>query len=52
MRKALEVHNAFVASTCPLSCDHILTGIEKLQEGAAPAKSWHPVEILAKAYGL
>lgn len=51
-RKALDVHNAFVASTCPLSCDHILTGIEKLQEGAAPARSWHPIELFAKAYGL
>ena len=51
-RKALDVHNAFVASTCPLACDHILTGIDKLQEDAAPARSWHPIEIFAKAYGF
>lgn len=50
-RKALDVHNAFLASTCPLSCDHIKTGIDRLQDGAAPAKSWHPIEIFAKAYG-
>lgn len=51
-RKALDVHNAFLVSTCPLSCDHIREGVERLQGGAAPAKSWHPIEIFAKAYGL
>ncbi len=51
-RKALEVHNAFVASTCPLACNHIRTGIDAIEGGAAPARSWHPIEILAKAYGL
>ena len=51
-RKALDVHNAFVASTCPLACDHIRNGIDAIEGGAAPARSWHPVEIFAKAYGL
>ena len=51
-RKALDVHNSFVASTCPLACDHIRTGIDDLEEGAAPATLWHPIEILAKAYGI
>ena len=51
-RKALDVHNAFVSSTCPLACDHIIDGIDQLQSGAAPARSWHPIEIFAKAYGL
>ncbi len=51
-RKALDVHNAFIASTCPLACDHILTGVDKLEVGAAPTRSWHPIEIVAKAYGL
>ena len=51
-RKTLDVHNAFVSSTCPLSCDHILSGVDALQPGAAPARAWHPIEILAKAYGL
>jgi glycerol-3-phosphate dehydrogenase subunit C len=51
-RKALEVHNAFVVSTCPLACDHIRTGVDVLEDGAAPARSWHPIEIFAKAYGL
>ncbi len=51
-KKALEVHNAFVVSTCPLACDHIRTGVDVLEDGAAPARSWHPIEIFAKAYGL
>ncbi len=51
-KKALDVHNAFVVSTCPLACDHIRTGIDALEDGAAPARSWHPIEIIAKAYGL
>ena len=50
-RKALDVHNAFVASTCPLACDHIRNGVDHLQDGAAPAQSWHPIEVFAKAYG-
>ena len=51
-RKALDVHSAFVASTCPLACDHIRNGVDALEDGAAPARSWHPIEIVAKAYGL
>jgi len=51
-RKALDVHNAFVSSTCPLSCDHIKTGINSLQADAAPEKTWHPIELFARAYGL
>ncbi|HXI88045.1 MAG TPA: heterodisulfide reductase-related iron-sulfur binding cluster [Parvularculaceae bacterium] len=51
-KKALDVHNSFVVSTCPLACDHIRTGIDVLEAGAAPARSWHPIEIFAKAYGL
>ncbi|MGV6800690.1 MAG: (Fe-S)-binding protein [bacterium] len=51
-RKALEEHNAFIASTCPLACDHIRTGIDDLESDAAPAHSWHPIELLAKSYRL
>jgi glycerol-3-phosphate dehydrogenase subunit C len=51
-RKALEHHNTFVSSTCPLSCDHIKTGIDAIQSDSSPARTWHPIEIFAKAYGL
>jgi glycerol-3-phosphate dehydrogenase subunit C len=41
-------------SECPLAADHILQGIERqLDEGqSAPARSYHPVELFALAYGL
>ena len=51
-RKALDAHSAFVTSTCPLSCEHIKSGINSLQADAAPEKTWHPIEIFAMAYGL
>jgi glycerol-3-phosphate dehydrogenase subunit C len=45
---------AFVASECPLAGAHILQGIEKLQMDDKPeiARSYHPIELLARAYGL
>ena len=51
-RKALDAHNTFVASTCPLSCEHIRTGIDKVQSDSAPTRTWHPIELVAKSYGL
>ena len=44
----------FIVSECPLAADHILQGIEKqLDDGqAAPARTYHPVELFALAYGL
>jgi glycerol-3-phosphate dehydrogenase subunit C len=51
-RQAKE--SRYVVSECPLAADHILQGIEKqLDEGErAPARSYHPVELFALAYGL
>jgi len=53
-RQAKDLGSRFVASECPLAADHILQGIERqLGEGeAAPARSYHPVELFAMAYGL
>ncbi|MEK9899630.1 MAG: glycerol-3-phosphate dehydrogenase, partial [Rhodospirillaceae bacterium] len=44
----------FIVSECPLAADHILQGIEKqLDDGqSAPARTYHPVELFALAYGL
>jgi len=42
---------AFVASECPLAAMHILQGVEAIAGAAMPAKA-HPIELLAKAYGL
>lgn len=53
-RQAKELGSRFVASECPLAADHILQGIERqLGKGeVGPARSYHPVELFAMAYGL
>ena len=52
-RQALKDANKYVVSECPLAGMHILQGMEAIDEKAAvPAKSEHPVELFAKAYGL
>ena len=50
MAKAAKAH---VASECPLACDHLLQGMERLEGGApVPNRAWHPIELMARAYGL
>jgi len=44
-------------SECPLAALHILQGMEAINEGsdqpsAIPDVAPHPIEIMAKAYGL
>lgn len=54
-RQAVKNAKAHVASECPLAADHIVQGIEKLGDeakGKVPERSWHPIELLAKAYGI
>ena len=52
-RQAAKAANPHVVSECPLARDHILQGIERLGDkvdGVSSAQ--HPVQLLAKAYGL
>ena len=51
-RSALNNSQKYVASECPLAADHILQGMEKLDPERTPTRSYHPIELLAKAYGL
>lgn len=52
-RQALKEANKYVVSECPLAGMHILQGMEALDEKAAiPSQSEHPIELVAKAYGL
>jgi glycerol-3-phosphate dehydrogenase subunit C len=51
-RQAAKASKAFVASECPLAADHIIQGMERLDEGAAVDHAHHPIELFAKAYGL
>jgi glycerol-3-phosphate dehydrogenase subunit C len=52
-RQALREAQDFVASECPLAGMHILQGMELLAENEAiPDRSRHPIELLARAYGI
>ena len=52
-RDAAKDNPGFIVSECPLARDHILQGIERLGkpvDSITPAQ--HPVELMARAYGL
>ncbi len=53
-RQASEGGKRHVASECPLAGLHILQGIERVQkgEGKAPEEAPHPIQLIARAYGL
>jgi len=54
-RQAAAKDPSFVVSECPLARDHIIQGMEGLAEDGAEVKvdtSKHPIELIAKAYGL
>ena len=53
IRQAAESGRAYIASECPLAGDHIVQGMERFNAGrAAPARSYHPIELMAKSYGI
>ena len=54
-RQIAETPRAFVASECPLAAEHVAQGARIVAEqegGTGPTESHHPIEILARAYGL
>ncbi|MSP52208.1 MAG: glycerol-3-phosphate dehydrogenase [Alphaproteobacteria bacterium] len=51
-RKAVESEAQFVASECPLAGEHIVQGMQRLDQGSAHDRAYHPIELFAKAYGL
>jgi glycerol-3-phosphate dehydrogenase subunit C len=52
-RQAAKNGKAFLASECPLAAMHILQGMEALDGGPKPpAEAFHPIELMARAYGL
>jgi len=50
-RQVRDGAKGFVASECPLAGVHIRQGVEKLG-GAAPELLTHPIQLLARSYGL
>lgn len=51
-RQARQSGAAYVTSECPLAGVHIRQGMERLGDGARPALISHPIQLLARAYGL
>ena len=51
-RQAISAAKPFVASECPLAGEHIVQGMERLDNAAAPEHAWHPIQLFARAYGL
>jgi len=52
-RTALKSNAKYIASECPLAAEHLMQGIETLEtEGTDGKTALHPIELLAKSYGL
>jgi glycerol-3-phosphate dehydrogenase subunit C len=52
-RTAAKNGKAYLASECPLAGEHIVQGLQRLDDDKPMIEhSIHPVELLAKAYGL
>lgn len=52
-RQVLRNAKPFLSSECPLAGMHILQGMEIVAKGEAlPLRSMHPIELVARAYGL
>ncbi len=53
-RQAAKNAGSCVASECPLAGDHILQVMERLdsEETETPERAFHPIQLLARSYGL
>jgi glycerol-3-phosphate dehydrogenase subunit C len=52
-RLVAKADNANLCSDCPLACKHLGQLIEtEMADDAAPPRQAHPIELLARAYGL
>jgi len=51
-RQAARNAKAFLASECPLAATHIAQGMESENAAPQPTEPYHPIELLALAYGL
>jgi glycerol-3-phosphate dehydrogenase subunit C len=52
-RQAVKNATTHVASECPLAAMHIIQGMGQVAEGKeVPSYAPHPIELLARAYGL
>ena len=51
-QQAARADKGCVASECPLAGMHIVQGMERVEGARVPAEALHPIQILARAYGL
>jgi len=51
-QQAAKAGKGCVASECPLAGMHILQGMERIGGTVVPPESLHPIQIMARAYGL
>jgi len=51
-REMRDAGKEYITSECPLAGVHIRQGIEKLGEGPRPTLVRHPVQLMARAYGI
>ncbi|MEX2202228.1 MAG: heterodisulfide reductase-related iron-sulfur binding cluster [Dongiaceae bacterium] len=51
-RQAAQSAKPIVASECPLAGMHILQGMERIEGSVVPDESPHPIQLIARAYGL
>jgi glycerol-3-phosphate dehydrogenase subunit C len=52
-RAAVNQAKRFVASECPLAGEHIVQGMQRLEDATATVgETIHPVELFARAYGV
>jgi len=51
-RQVKQAGMKYVSSECPLAGLHIAQGVERQGEGAQPELVTHPVQFLARAYGI
>jgi glycerol-3-phosphate dehydrogenase subunit C len=52
-RQALKNAKPFLSSECPLAGMHIIHEMEILAgDGSVPGRSMHPIELVARAYGI
>jgi glycerol-3-phosphate dehydrogenase subunit C len=52
-RSVAKNNKAYLAAECPLAGEHIIQGVERLaEEKPTLLRSYHPIELFARAYGL
>jgi glycerol-3-phosphate dehydrogenase subunit C len=53
VKRAADAKKGYLASECPLAGKHLAQGFEKMDQVSHEGqRAYHPIEILAKAYGF